>query len=56
MKNLIYVSLVAFIGLLACGAPAEQKEAATQETVDSMEVSVETIEMDSVAPEEEVSE
>ena len=51
MKNLVYVSAIAFIGLVACGAPAEQKEAATEEAVDTMEVSVETVEMDSVAAE-----
>ena len=38
------------MGLVACGAPAEQKEAATEEAVDTMEV-VETVEMDSTAAE-----
>ena len=62
MKNLVYVSAIAFMGLVACGAPADQKEAATEEAVDTVEV-VETVEMDStaaemdsIAPEEEVTE
>ena len=62
MKNLVYVSAIAFMGLVACGAPAEQKEAATEEAVDTVEV-VETVEMDStaaemdsIASEEEVTE
>ena len=62
MKNLVYVSAIAFMGLVACGAPAEQKEAATEEAVDTVEV-VETVamhstaaEMDSTATEEEVTE
>ena len=50
MKNLVYVSAIAFMGLVACGAPADQKEAATEETVDTVEV-VETVEMDSTAAE-----
>ena len=50
MKNLVYVSAIAFMGLVACGAPAEQKEAATEEAVDTVEV-VETVEMDSTAAE-----
>ena len=50
MKNLVYVSAIAFMGLVACGAPADQKEAATEETVDTVEV-VETVEMDSTATE-----
>ena len=62
MKNLVYVSAIAFMGLVACGAPADQKEAATEEAVDTVEV-VETVEMDStaaemdsIASEEEVTE
>mgnify|MGYP001166574549 FL=1 len=51
MKNLVYVSAIAFMGLVACGAPADQKEAATEEAVDTVEVSVETVEMDSTAAE-----
>jgi len=50
MKNLVYVSAIAFMGLVACGAPADQKEAAAEETVDTVEV-VETVEMDSTAAE-----
>ena len=50
MKNLVYVSAIAFMGLVACGAPAEQKEAATEEAVDTVEV-VETVDMDSTAAE-----
>ena len=50
MKNLVYVSAIAFMGLVACGAPSEQKEAATEEAVDTVEV-VETVEMDSTAAE-----
>ena len=50
MKNLVYVSAIAFMGLVACGAPAD-KEAATEEAVDTVEVSVETVEMDSTAAE-----
>ena len=50
MKNLVYVSAIAFMGLVACGAPADQKEAATEEAVDTVEV-VETVEMDSTAAE-----
>jgi len=56
MKNLVYVSAIAFMGLVACGAPADQKEAANEEAVDTVEVSVETVEMDSTATEEEVTE
>ena len=62
MKNLVYVSAIGFMGLVACGAPADQKEAATEEAVDTVEV-VETVEMDStaaemdsIASEEEVTE
>ena len=51
MKNLVYVSAIAFMGLVACGAPADQKEAAAEETVDTTVVSVETVEMDSTAAE-----
>ena len=50
MKNLVYISAIAFMGLVACGAPADQKEAATEEAVDTVEV-VETVEMDSTAAE-----
>ena len=50
MKNLVYVSAIAFMGFVACGAPADQKEAATEEAVDTVEV-VETVEMDSTAAE-----
>ena len=50
MKNLVYVSAIAFMGLVACGAPADQKEAAAEETVDTVEA-VETVEMDSTAAE-----
>ena len=50
MKNLVYVSAIAFMGLVACGAPADQKEAATEEAVDTVEV-VETVEIDSTAAE-----
>ena len=50
MKNLVYVSAIAFMGLVACSAPADQKEAATEEAVDTVEV-VETVEMDSTAAE-----
>ena len=50
MKNLVYVSAIAFMGLIACGTPADQKEAATEEAVDTVEV-VETVEMDSTAAE-----
>ena len=63
MKNLVYVSAIAFMGLIACGTPADQKEATTEEAVDTVEVSVETVEidstateMDSTATEEEVAE
>ena len=51
MKNLVYVSAIAFMGLIACGAPADQKEVATEEAVDTMEVSTEIVEMDSTAAE-----
>ena len=50
MKNLVYVSVIAFMGLIACGAPAEQKEAASQEASEA-EVSTEVVEMDSTATE-----
>ena len=63
MKNLVYVSAIALMGLAACGAPAEQKEAANET---SEEVSVDTTsanemdstaaEMDSATTEEEVTE
>ena len=64
MKNLVYVSAIAFMGLIACGAPAGQnEEAASEEAVDTMEVSVDVVEedstaaeMDSTATEEEVTE
>ena len=44
MKNLVYVSAIAFMGLIACGAPAGQnEEAASEEAVDTMEVSVDVV-------------
>ena len=63
MKNLVYVSAIAFMGLIACGAPAGQNEEASEEAVDTMEVSVDVVEedstaaeMDSTTTEEEVTE
>ena len=53
MKNLVYVSAIAFMGLIACGAPAEKSDTTSQEATDA-EVSTEVVEMDSTATEEVV--
>ena len=51
MKNLVYVSAIAIVSLVACGAPADNKEGATKEATDTVEVSTEVVEMDSTATE-----
>ena len=50
MKNLVYVSAIAFMGLIACGAPAEKNDTTSQEATET-EVSTEVVEMDSTASE-----
>ena len=50
MKNLVYVSVIAFMGLIACGAPAEKSDTTSQEATEA-EVSTEVVEMDSTATE-----
>ena len=49
MKNLVYVSAIAFMGLIACGAPAEKNDTTSQEATQA--VSTEVVEMDSTATE-----
>ena len=50
MKNLVYVSAIAFMGLIACGAPAEKNDTTSHEATEA-EVSTEVVEMDSTASE-----
>ena len=50
MKNLVYVSAIAFMGLIACGAPAEKNDTTSQEATEA-EVSTEVLEMDSTKSE-----
>ena len=50
MKNLVYVSAIELMGLIACGAPAEKNDTNSQETTEA-EVSTEVVEMDSTASE-----
>ncbi|MDB2362251.1 hypothetical protein N9V65_02230 [Flavobacteriales bacterium] len=59
MKNLMYVLAIAVMGLVACGAPAENaevvEETTTEETTataDTVEVVAEEAEMDTTATEE----
>ena len=53
MKNLVYVSAIALMGLAACGAPAEQKEAANETSEEVSADTTSTNEMESTATVEE---